>query len=60
MTTPKENKGHIHCPVNAWDCPYFSKHDICTMYPEDDPIDHCDDFMTFWEPGEDYICYETH
>ena len=24
----KTNKGHIHCPVNAWDCPYCDKKEI--------------------------------
>lgn len=53
----KENKGHIHCPVNGWDCPYY-KNGKCTMYPESDPIEECDDFAYFWDVEDDYICYE--
>ena len=56
------NKGHVHCPVNAWDCPYFGKHDICTMYPEFNPNYECDDFYYFWgdDDSMDYICYDEH
>lgn len=61
--TPKPF-GHIHCPVNAWDCPYFGKQDICTMYPDSDPYEECDDFYFFWSQDwsgvGDYICYEKH
>lgn len=56
----KERKGHIHCPVNAWDCPYFDANGCCMMYPDSDPINECDDFAYFWEPDEDYICYDEH
>ena len=51
-------KGKIYCPVNGWDCPYYGKKGICTMYPNADPIDECDDFAFFWDKGDDYICYE--
>ncbi len=56
-----ENGGHIHCPVNAWDCPYFWI-DCCMMYPESDPINECDSFYSVWGDDEeaDYICYENH
>ena len=58
----KTNEEHVHCPVNAWDCPYFGKHDICTMYPDSDPINECDDFYYFWgdDDSKDYICYDEH
>jgi len=46
----------IFCPVNGWDCPYFDANGCCMMYPDTDPIKECDDFATFWEEGEDYIC----
>ena len=40
---------HIHCPVNGWDCPYYTDKDHpcrCTLpHPEED----CDDFNYFWE-----------
>ena len=30
------------------------------MYPDNDPLQECDDFTFFWEEGEDYICYDDH
>ena len=45
----------IYCPVNGWDCPYYTMDGYCMMYPETDPIEECDDFAVFWEEGEDYI-----
>lgn len=58
MNTPQEKLfGHIHCPVNGWDCPYY-KDGKCTMYPKFDPIEECDDFAFFWDVEDDYICYE--
>ena len=51
-------EGKIYCVVNGWDCPYYGEKGICTMYPNADPIDECDDFATFWDKGDDYICYE--
>ena len=44
----------VYCPVNGWDCPYYSKGQ-CTMYPEADPIKECDDFACFWDEGDDYV-----
>ena len=56
MKTP-----HIHCPANAWDCPYW-KDGICSLYSEEegwvDPMDACDDFGFFWEADDDYIDYD--
>lgn len=46
---------HIHCPVNGWDCPYYSDKGhpcLCTI---DDPMKDCDDFAVFWDPDDDYI-----
>ena len=45
---------HIHCPANGWDCPFYDD-GCCILYPEFDPINECDDFAAFWEPGDDYI-----
>ena len=59
MSAKEKLFGHVHCPVNAWDCPYWKK-GICTMYPESDPIEECDDFATFWDVEDDYICYDEH
>lgn len=48
-------KQHFHCPVNAWDCPYYeddprnNHHCICTM---SDPMNDCDDFAYAWEGSE--------
>lgn len=58
----KERKGHIHCPVNAWDCPYYDANGCCMMYPDADPLLECDDFGYFWmnDDSMDYICYEDH
>ena len=46
---------HIHCPVNGWDCPYYTDHNHpcrCTLA---NPMEECDDFATFWDEGDDYI-----
>lgn len=56
----KTNKGHIHCPTNAWDCPYFDANGCCMMYPDADPKEECDDFYYFWDEDDDYICYDDH
>ena len=41
---------HFHCPVNAWNCPYFAEEEghycLCKMKS---PIDDCDDFNYEWE-----------
>ena len=52
--------GHIHCPANGWDCPYFDANGCCMMYPANNPIMECDDFALFWDESDDYICYEEH
>lgn len=59
---PKEKpKGHIHCPVNDYDCPYW-KDSVCSLYSEKedwaDPIEECYDFATCWNEGDDYIDYD--
>lgn len=56
------NKGHVHCPANAWDCPYFDANGCCMMYPKTDPLLECDDFYYFWgdDDSMDYICYDNH
>ena len=44
---------HIHCPVNGYDCPYYTDEGHpcrCTLaHPEEE----CDDFLVFWDPIED-------
>ena len=52
---PKQMVKHIHCPVNGWDCPYYTDENHpcrCTLA---DPMKDCDDFATFWDEGDDYI-----
>ena len=53
-------KGHIHCPCNGTDCPYW-KDGICSLYSEEEnwaaPWEECSDFGMFWDKGDDYIDY---
>lgn len=51
-------KKHIHCPIEADSCPYFSGigHPCrCTLA---DPINECEDFAAMWDDGEDYYEYD--
>lgn len=46
---------HIHCPVNGWDCPYYTDKNHpcrCTLA---NPMEDCDDFATMWDEDDDYI-----
>lgn len=45
-------KEKIYCPANGWDCPYF-KNGECGI---ENPLFDCDDFMFFWDEGDDFIC----
>ena len=49
---------HIHCPVNGWDCPYYSdtpQECLCTMPNEGlNPMEECDDFASQWDEEDDY------
>lgn len=45
---------HFHCPINAWDCPYYKdnmnldgkeEYRICTL---ENPMYDCDDFFSMW------------
>lgn len=53
-------KGHIHCPANGYDCPYW-KGGLCGLWSAEegytDPLTECDDFAAFWDEGDDYIDY---
>jgi len=33
----------FECPSGAMDCPYFDSNGHCTMYPEYDPREECDE-----------------
>ena len=46
---------HIHCPVNGWDCPYYTDENHPCRCTLEDPMQDCDDFATFWDEGDDYI-----
>lgn len=56
-----KTEGHVHCPVNGWDCPYYSCSPIPCQCTIENPMEQCDDFYTMWgDTDEDYICYEKH
>ncbi len=44
---------HIHCPVNGWDCPYYTDKGHPCRCALDHPEEECDDFLVFWDPIED-------
>lgn len=46
----------IYCPVNGYDCVYYDANGCCMMYPDQDPLKNCEDFATFWDEGDDYVC----
>lgn len=45
---------HIHCPVNGWDCPYYTDEGHPCRCTLSDPLHDCDDFATFWDEGDEY------
>ena len=51
-TDGTRNGQPIYCPTNAYaDCPYCDKHGICHI---SNPVEECDDFMSFFESWEDW------
>ena len=46
---------HIHCPVNGWDCPYYTDEGHPCRCILDDPYNDCDDFAAMWDKDDDYI-----
>lgn len=49
---------HIHCPVNGWDCPYYTNSDHPCRCLLDHPHSNCDDFYAAWgdeATEEDYV-----
>ena len=46
---------HIHCPVNGWDCPYYTDEGQPCRCLLDDPYYDCDDFAAMWDKDDDYI-----
>lgn len=39
-----------YCPVNGWDCPYYSS-GVCHI---DDPWKECDDWIIWWPTIEEW------
>lgn len=58
----EKTKGHIHCPCNGYDCPYWID-GVCGLWSEEegyvDPLIECDDFGAFWDKDDDYIDYDV-
>lgn len=54
-----EIKGHFHCPVNGWDCPYYKDGEFSCQCTLENPMEECDDFYAMWEECEpyEYTCY---
>lgn len=46
---------HIHCPVNGWDCPYYTDIDHPCRCTLEDPYYDCNDFASMWDEDDDYI-----
>ena len=46
---------HIHCPVNGWDCPYYTDNEHPCRCTIDDPMTECDDFASMWDEDDDYF-----
>ena len=46
---------HIHCPVNGWDCPYYTDKNHPCRCTLENPMEECDDFANMWDEGDDYI-----
>ena len=46
---------HIHCPVNGWDCPYYTDKNHPCRCTLTNPMEDCDDFANMWDEGDDYI-----
>lgn len=42
MLVKKEDP--IYCPVNGWDCPYWTEGGVCTL---ENVAMECDDYMAF-------------
>ena len=51
----KKTIKHIHCPVNGWDCPYYTDHKHPCRCRLEDPMKNCDDFASMWDEDDDYI-----
>ena len=45
---------HIHCPVNGWDCPYYTDEGHPCRCLLEDPMADCDDFAAMTDTDDDY------
>lgn len=43
---------HYHCPVNGWDCPYYTDNPEPCRCTLEDPYNDCDDFAAMCEPND--------
>lgn len=50
-------KKHYHCPVNGWDCLYYSDDPYPCACTLENPYKNCDDFASLCEE-DDYCCGE--
>ena len=46
---------HIHCPVNGWDCPYYTDENHPCRCTLENPMEDCDDFAAMWDEFDNYI-----
>lgn len=57
----KSGKPHFHCPVNGYDCPYYTNTPQNCMCTLENPMEECDDFYSAWGDDcdpEDYTDYD--
>ena len=50
----KNKVKHFHCPVNGYDCPYYTDKDQPCRCTLEDPYADCDDFAAMWDEDDDY------
>ena len=46
---------HIHCPINGWDCPYYTDENHPCRCTLENPMEDCDDFAAMWDEFDNYI-----
>ena len=46
---------HIHCPVNGWDCPYYTDENHPCRCTLENPMEDCDDFAAMQDEFDNYI-----
>ena len=53
-------KKHIHCPVNGWECPYYTDFPFPCLCTIGNPLEECDDFYAMNGDDADIYCTENH